>query len=57
MTSSTDKFNNSHKNESSQEEILERKKNSPKKGNKCIRNRTPMKTKVRRMTRKALEKK
>lgn len=50
-------MSNSHKKEFSPEEILERKSNSPKKGSKFIRNRTPMKTRARKTTRRDLEKK
>lgn len=44
------RFNNNQKKESSHEEILEKKKNSHKKDSKCIKNRTPMKTKVKKRT-------
>jgi|LakMenEpi03Aug12_release.lakeMendotaPanAssembly.Ray.scaffolds.fasta_scaffold218338_2 hypothetical protein len=53
----TAKSNSNPKNEYLQEEILEKRKNLHKKGNKCIRNKTPMRTKVRKMNRKVLEKK
>ena len=51
------KLSNSHKKESSQEEILERKNNSHKKDSKFIRNRTQMKTRAKKTTRRDLEKK
>jgi hypothetical protein len=52
-----DKLSNSLKKESSPEEILERKNNSHKKDSKFIRNRTPMKTRANKTTRRDLEKK
>ncbi len=55
--SSTAKSNSNPKNEYLQEEILEKRKNLHKKGSKCIRNKTPMRTKVRKMNRKVLERK
>jgi hypothetical protein len=51
------KLSNSLKKESSREEILERKNNSHKKDSKFIRNRTQMKTRAKKTTRRDLEKK
>ena len=51
------KLSNSLKKESSPEEILERKNNSHKKDSKFIRNRTQMKTRAKKTTRRDLEKK